>query len=189
MKSWILPKEALLLPPEISQLHAAASSRSWAFRKVLGKAIRLSDKPPQLLSCTVPDHHATAFSWRAITLPLKNQAKPELSSYLWFMAISLLKSIGARKSLVFGAIHSPKSKPEIVPWICQNSAVKSGAGTHKLLPPTHLTSHQGHPTIVCGRTRPFFGRGLQPRPSTPAGNLATSQQAREPLCAPGMPCL
>ena len=81
----------------------------------LGKTIRLPDKPPQLLSCTGPGHHATAFSWRAITLPLKNQAQPELSSHLWFMAISLLNSTGARQSLVFGAVHSPKSKPDIVP--------------------------------------------------------------------------
>lgn len=58
----MLPKETLLLPPETSQLHAAAPSRSWAFRKVLGKPsgylINHCDCCPALALATMLQHLA-----------------------------------------------------------------------------------------------------------------------------------
>lgn len=95
------------------------------------------------------------------------------------MAISLVKPTGARPSLAFGVIHSPKPKSKTALDLAGLSCQRR-EGTHNQLPSTRLTSCQGHPTIVCGRTTPFCGRGgLQPCPLGRAADFAAGRRAPE----------
>lgn len=47
----------------------------------------------------------------------------------------------------------------------------------------------GPPDHCLWQNKAFLWQGFAARPSVPVGNLATSQQARERLSAPGMPSL